>query len=536
MKRMICVLLAAVWLLGCAPAVGAAYVSGAEAIAALEALELVQGTGQGFEPERSATRGEALVMLLRLLGLEEQACSADLPCPFWDGGWAAAYIAFAREQGLAQGKGSTYFGTDEAVSARDYLTFVLRALGYSEAAGDFSWEESIAFSDAIGLTHGEYRAKDPFLREDLALVSYTALTLPVKGTETPLLLRLYRQGVVSAAAVKRTRLAGLLTADKPVYTGTQIHEMAASAVFFVECYVDAAHRDSEKPKATGSGFFVTADGLALLSAHELQGGDYARITTLDGRRYDVEQVLYYDAFRDAALIRVSRTDSEGRTVRFFPYLELGDSDALSSGDMVYTVSNPCGLRDSISDGLIANCSRVVDDPAYPCIQMTSPISQGSSGGVLLNRHGEAIGIIYAYLPKGESLYLAVPVNSLPQPGSLEGGRSMADIRAEEEAGVDAANISIEGGTELHLTVGEEVKLMVSHDAPRRMNLQYTIGDRSVVECAWGSFVTVYSVPITIRGTEAGETDLVIRFTPDSGNDTAELTVHVIVEDTAQSAE
>ena len=79
----------------CLP-VSAAHVSAVEAISTLETLGLVKGTGNGFEPERSATRAEAAVMLLRLLGKEAEAELEQGKCPFYDGGWAARYLTKMR--------------------------------------------------------------------------------------------------------------------------------------------------------------------------------------------------------------------------------------------------------------------------------------------------------------------------------------------------------------------------------------------------------------------------------------------------------
>ena len=526
MKKLISVILIFAALAALCLPVSAARVSPSEAIDTLECLGLAKGTGNGFAPERGATRAEALTMLLRLLGREDEARAETGPCPFVDGGWAAPYLTYARKHGLAQGRSSTYFGSNEPVSVRDYLTMVLRALGYSDAAGDFSWSRSIAFSDAVGLTHGEYPADGSLLREDLALISYTALTLPVQGTGQKLIERLYLSGAVSAAALKQTRLAWALDALQPEYTPAEIHGLSASAVLYVEVYKTAEELEKDKPSARGSGFFVTGDGVALLSWHELDGFAYARVTTLDGKRYDVTGVLAYDPLWDMAAVRVSRQATDGSSVRFFPHLDLGDSDAVYPGARVYAVGNPLGMVDSISEGIISNRARQVDDPDYPCLEFTAPIAQGSSGGPLLNSHGRVVGIVHGMFVNGQVQNLATPVNCVPGESLSGEGTPLTAVKEAEDAKKAAAEIS-STETQLHLECGQSVELMISHTWPGTANLQYKLGKSSVVDCEWGRFVSKHSVPLTVTATAAGEADIEIRFTSDHESE-ALLTIHVTV--------
>ena len=102
----------------------AAAASGADAAEALSALGLMQGTGNGFELERGATRAEALAMLLRLLGKEQDAKREPGACPFDDGGWAAPLITYAYKNALVKGVSATHFGSGDSVGVRDWLPIV----------------------------------------------------------------------------------------------------------------------------------------------------------------------------------------------------------------------------------------------------------------------------------------------------------------------------------------------------------------------------------------------------------------------------
>ncbi len=108
--------------------------------AALKQLGLFMGVSDtDFALDRAPTRVEALVMLLRTLGVEDDAKASTATHPFTDvPGWADSYIAYAYENGFTKGVSDTSFGSGDADSDM-YLTFMLRALGYSDTDGDFVW-------------------------------------------------------------------------------------------------------------------------------------------------------------------------------------------------------------------------------------------------------------------------------------------------------------------------------------------------------------------------------------------------------------
>lgn len=170
------------------------YASMAEA---LSQLGLLRGTDAGFELNRPATRIEALVMFLRILGLEDKAQACTAANPFSDvPDWAARYAAYAYEQGLAKGIGGGLYGANNAVTAQDYLTLLLRALGHEEGAA-FSW--STALTDAVTLqvlTAEEQRtlAAASFWRAQMTWLSWRALL--AKQADHQLLLCALRDGGV----------------------------------------------------------------------------------------------------------------------------------------------------------------------------------------------------------------------------------------------------------------------------------------------------------------------------------------------------
>lgn len=170
--------------------------------AALNKLGLYQGvsaTETNYDSGRAPTRVEALVMLIRILGKDQEALSGSGSHPFSDvPAWADKYVGYAYEKGLTKGISADKFGTDNA-SASMYLTFVLRALGYSDASGDFTYDRPFTLAKAAGvLPSGVDTAS--FKRGDVALISWAALEADVKGGMTQLAKRLIADGVFTGEA------------------------------------------------------------------------------------------------------------------------------------------------------------------------------------------------------------------------------------------------------------------------------------------------------------------------------------------------
>ena len=147
----------------------------------LYSLCLVKGAGTdevgnvNFELNREATRTEGIIMLIRLLGCESKVLSSDYEHPFVDVPlWADKYIAYAYNNGLTKGISATQFGSDDVINDKMYITFILRANGYSDVNNeDFSWDNPYKFAQELGISHS-IKNKN-FLRSDMMILSYEAL-------------------------------------------------------------------------------------------------------------------------------------------------------------------------------------------------------------------------------------------------------------------------------------------------------------------------------------------------------------------------
>ena len=164
-----------------------------------------------------------------------------------------------------------------------------------------------------------------------------------------------------------------------------------------------------QPTATnnsqGSGFFV-GDGLIVTNYHVIEGATKGTAKLVGTEQAsDIEGYIAIDKDRDLAILKVANL--------YAPPLPLGDSDIVQVGEVVYAVGNPRGLEGTFSDGIISNIQPDGNSGIRgEVIQMTAPISQGSSGGAVLNSNGEVIGIAASIRKDGQNLNFAIPVNYL----------------------------------------------------------------------------------------------------------------------------
>ena len=128
----------------------------------------------------------------------------------------------------------------------------------------------------------------------------------------------------------------------------------------------------------GSGFFISKDGLAVSNYHVFKGTaiGYEVIKLFDGRQYKIERVLAKSESDDYILFKI-----EGE----FNYIPVSERRC-EVGERVYTIGSPKGLENTFASGEISQIRE------GDFIQISCPIDHGSSGGALINKYGEAIGI------------------------------------------------------------------------------------------------------------------------------------------------
>ena len=168
----------------------------------LHEMGLFQGTQNGYDLDRTPTRAEAAVMLVRLLGKEDEAKALTYTAPFTDlKGWEKPYVQYLYSNGLANGTNRTTFNPTGKCTAQMYAVFLLRALGYSDTA-DFSYANAIETAREQGIYDTGIINVQNFLRDDAAAASYTALSVSPKNSEGTLLDQLVSENAITEADAK----------------------------------------------------------------------------------------------------------------------------------------------------------------------------------------------------------------------------------------------------------------------------------------------------------------------------------------------
>lgn len=174
---------------------------------------------------------------------------------------------------------------------------------------------------------------------------------------------------------------------------------AAKSVFYVEVY------DSDYACiATGSGFVMFNERLFVTNQHVIEGASFLLIMDDDGKQYVLDQVVVSDASHDIAILLFPDAKYQYDPLQYDTAF-----DQLTRGQAVLAIGSPKGLPGTVSDGIISAFPKLQDsDTRY--IQITAPISHGSSGGCLLNDKLKVIGVTSSGVETGENLGFAIPVS------------------------------------------------------------------------------------------------------------------------------
>ena len=173
------------------------------------------------------------------------------------------------------------------------------------------------------------------------------------------------------------------------------------------------------PRGLGSGFVIGKDGTIVTNLHVIAGAQEATVVLADGQELSEVEVLAVDEAQDLALIRVP--------ARPKARLKLGRSSKVKPGDPIVAIGHPLGLGNTVSDGLVSAIREVSDE--LTVLQITAPISPGSSGGPLLDTRGRAVGVATLVVTTGQNLNFAIPIQAVEPLLESAAGVPLADFHA-----------------------------------------------------------------------------------------------------------
>ena len=152
-------------------------------------------------------------------------------------------------------------------------------------------------------------------------------------------------------------------------------------------------------KQLGTGFFISPNGQAVTCWHVVEGAASIAAVNINGAIFPLERVVAQPAGVDLAILRFRATD--------VPFLTLGKSATAVEGQKVIVIGNPTGLTGTVSDGIISAFRE-----NRSLIQITAPISSGSSGSPVMDEDGQVIGVATLQIAEGQNLNFAVAVEEV----------------------------------------------------------------------------------------------------------------------------
>jgi serine protease Do len=160
----------------------------------------------------------------------------------------------------------------------------------------------------------------------------------------------------------------------------------------------------------------------VTNLHVIAGANEVQVQVLDGTVLPLQAIGAYDLERDLVILLVGPS-------RQSSVLPLGDSDEVEAGDPVIAIGNPLGVFDyTVSDGLVSSVRPVSN--TLTLLQISAPISQGSSGGPLFNPRGEVIGVVRALVTEGQNINFGIPSNYVRDLLQRDQRSSLEDFNAK----------------------------------------------------------------------------------------------------------
>ena len=287
--------------------------------------------------------------------------------------------------------------------------------------------------------------------------------------------------------------------------GISLHEAGSDELSFQAIYekcipsIVSVLTTADDGGGSGTGVILTEDGYLVTNYHVIQGGSSVEILLHDGKSYEAK-LVGGDQTQDLAVLKI---DAKGLTPA-----EFGNSDVLRVGDLAFAIGNPLGeeLRGTMTDGIISAIDRDVhiDGNVMTLLQTSAALNPGNSGGALINRYGQVVGItnmkMMSYFETIEGLGFAIP--SVTAKSAVEALISTGYIAGRPTLGFTGYSLSKSAAKEIKLVPGVYVQSVEKKSDAYTQGLQR--GD-VVTECEGKTVASVEEVNAIKAGFKPGDT-------------------------------
>ncbi len=188
-------------------------------------------------------------------------------------------------------------------------------------------------------------------------------------------------------------LFGLTSCQKSL---KDIIKEAEEATFIIYTYDEFG-----SPAGSGSGFFISSDGTGITNYHVLDGTVKAIIKTTDEREYEIDSVIVSDKDWDIVKFSIKNNGDTFKPLKF-------SKKKIEKGDVVYNISSPLELERTVSNGIVSSLRE--DKQHGNIVQVTAPISPGSSGSPILDEKGDVFAVATFVKRGGQNLNFGVLID------------------------------------------------------------------------------------------------------------------------------
>lgn len=212
--------------------------------------------------------------------------------------------------------------------------------------------------------------------------------------------------------VRDVVVQAMSSATPPPAWSEQVYEIVRPSLILIQ--VKSPDKTGKSEDGVGSGVVINAQGDILTALHVVTQATEIKLTFADGTESGAV-VTSMQPENDMAVLRATTPPAQ-----LFP-ATLGNPRSIRIGDEAFVMGNPLGLYSSMSSGVISGLNRSFKAPDSDIrmtglIQIDAAVNPGNSGGPLLNRYGQVIGIISALVnPTGQDVFIgigfAVPINA-----------------------------------------------------------------------------------------------------------------------------